>query len=89
MHQDWNWYLISMYIKIEEIKKNPNLPWNRYGLSHNRYITIDDMLHLELPNAIGDWNWSNIQLHLTLDQIKDNSELQWNREILSCNTNVN
>jgi hypothetical protein len=86
---DWNWYWISYCVAtIEQVRKNPHLPWDKEGLSSNPTLTIDDVLHLSLPNAIGDWNWDDIYLSIPVINVYIHPNIVWNRDKLSRNKDI-
>jgi len=77
-----------MNINIQDVRDNPTLPWNRYGLSYNRGLTINDILYLQLPNATRDWNWHIISSYASIQEVRDNPHLPWDRDGLSNNKNL-
>lgn len=43
---DIHWHTLSFSINIMEVRKHPHLPWDKYGLSMNPGITIEDVFYL-------------------------------------------
>ena len=43
---EWNWYELSSVIPLVEVRRYPDLPWNKDGLSQNPTLTIDDIQSL-------------------------------------------
>ena len=52
----WVWESISSCIDMDEVRKNPNLPWDRASLSDNPGLRISDVLHLNTESMTDDWD---------------------------------
>ena len=68
---DWNWWHISQFVDMEDIRQNPTREWAENGLSYNKGLTIDDVDNLVLPNAINDWNWFSLFPNSSIWRILD------------------
>lgn len=79
------WYSLSKCIAIDEIYKNPNLPWDRGGLSQNIGITVNLIKNIRLPNAKGEWDWNSISQHIAISEVLAHPNEPWNRWGLSFN----
>lgn len=66
--------MIAMFLPMDVVRANPDLPWMRRVLSKNPEFTVED-LSLELPHAIGDWDYSNLVAHLPLEYITAHQDL--------------
>ena len=49
----------------------------------NTYPNIDDIVYMQLPNAVGDWNWTSISEHTSIEQVKKYPDLPWNKKCIS------
>jgi uncharacterized protein (UPF0147 family) len=83
MIRDWNWYLISMNTKMEDVINNPNLPWYKNYLSLNQNITIE-VIRTYLLNPIVEWEWSweLISKYISIDEIINNPNEKWHEPAL-------
>lgn len=43
INRSWNWKQISMNIDINEVRRNPSIPWCKEGLSYNIGLTLRDI----------------------------------------------
>ena len=46
---------------------------------------IDDIVYMQLPNAVEDWNWQWISKSISMEHVRKNPYLPWDREGLSQN----
>lgn len=46
----WNWIEISSNISMEEVRNNITMPWKKIGLSHNKYLTMNDIITINNIN---------------------------------------
>jgi hypothetical protein len=83
----WNWYSISMFVHMEDVRKYPNRPWNKVYLSYNENICID-VIRMNLPNSIGEWSWYGISQYIKMEDVINNPNEKWNRGYLSRNENI-
>jgi hypothetical protein len=72
-----------MHISLSEVRKNPDLPWDKEGLSWNSTLTIDDIQSLEFKD--GNWDWNAISMHISLSEVRKNPNLPWDKKALSQN----
>lgn len=79
---------MSRTVSIDDVRKYPDLPWDREGLSMNSTLMLYDVLYLELPNAVGDWDWRSISRCISSEQVREYPDLPWNRRYLSCNRSL-
>ena len=84
--EKWNWLAISSVISLSEVRKNPNLPWNKKGLSLNPTLTVHDIQSLSIKD--GKWDWINIQSRVPIIDVYTHPNLTWNRGRLSANKNI-
>ena len=77
----------SKNITINDIKENPNLPWNWEIISRNPHLTID-FIKENLDKA---WDWDRINRYKTIpiNDIKENPNLPWNWETISFYRKIN
>ena len=66
-----------------EVRENPNLPWDKKGLSWNSTLTIDDIQ--SLSEIDGDWDWNAISSRIPLVDVRENPNLPWDKDGLSWN----
>ena len=83
---DWDWFEISMRMSLVDVRKNPDLPWDKYGLSWNSTLTVDDIQ--SLPDIDWNWNWNGIQTRVPIIDVYRYPNLKWNRDRLSRNKNI-
>ena len=69
----WSWVNLSSVIPLVDVRKNPDLPWNKRGLSHNPTLTVDDIQSLSHKN--GEWDWYEISGRVSLSIVRDNLHL--------------
>ena len=79
----WNWFWLSRVIPLVDIRRYPDLPWNRAGLSENSTLTVDDIEHL--PVKDGKWDWFAISSKIQVSEVRKNPNLPWDRRGLSYN----
>ena len=70
-------------IPLADIRRYPDLPWDKGGLSQNPTLTIDDIQSLKIKN--GKWNWNAISSRISLVDVRKNPHLPWNKVGLSLN----
>lgn len=80
-----DWFDISSGVPIRLVREHPLLPWDRDGLSSNKGITVDDVLHLDLPNASGVWDWFYLSMYVPMHDVRINTDQPWNLLGLSNN----
>ena len=51
---EWNWFWLSSVIPLVDVRRYPDLPWDKTGLSQNPTLTIDDIEHLQVKD--GEWD---------------------------------
>ena len=44
---EWDWFELSSVIPLVDVRRYPDLPWDKTGLSQNPTLTIDDIEHLQ------------------------------------------
>ncbi len=71
---------------MEDIKTNPDKPWNWRYLSHNPNITIEDII--SNPDKPWDWEYISSNPNITMEDIKTNPDKPWNWRYLSHNPNI-
>lgn len=66
INRRWNWKQISMNISMDEIRRNPLMPWCKEGLSYNTGLTLRDIELLSydrwdiLMRNIFPMTWNNM-----------------------------
>lgn len=80
-----DWKYLSSHVPMHDVRRNPNLPWDREGLSCNKELTINDIDNLIMPNAGGRWNWSDISIYINIEEVRQHPNKTWNRFGLSFN----
>ena len=80
---NWNWHALSRVIPLVEVRKYPNLPWDKTGLSYNPTLTVDDIQSLQVKN--GQWDWYEISMRIPLVEVRKNPNLPWDKTGLSQN----
>lgn len=78
----WNYNALSTILPMEDIANQPELPWSKYGISHNNKFNIW-IIDVSLPNAVDNWDESYISGKATLDIIKRYPHYRWKIEHLS------
>ena len=79
----WNWFWLSRVIPLVDIRRYPDLPWSKEGLSHNPTLTVDDIQSLKIKN--GKWDWYEISMRMSLVDVRKNPDLPWDKDGLSQN----
>ena len=82
----WNWFWLSRVIPLVDIRRYPDLPWSKEGLSHNPTLTVDDIQ--SLPEIDWDWDWNGIQTRVPIVDVYTHPNLMWNRSGLSMNKDI-
>lgn len=87
---EWNWWHLSSRVPIGDIRARPDLPWDRYGLSQNKEMTVDVMNHLDhvMTNSAGEWDWWHLSSKVPMDEIRLHPDLPWDRRGLSQNNEI-
>ena len=83
---EWDWFWLSRVIPLSDIRRYPNLPWNKGGLSYNPTLTVDDIE--SLSDIDGQWNWTEISRRVPIIDVYRYPNLKWNRDRLSRNKNI-
>lgn len=82
------WQRISRHdgITMDDIRNNPDLPWNLEGISRNANMTIEYLLE----NLDKNLDWFNVsyQKNITMQMVIDHPECPWDYEGLSLNPNL-
>lgn len=78
-------YFASKRVSMELLRKYNLLPWDKQGLSLNNNITMDEVLHLDLPNSTGKWNFAALSGRMNMREIYKHLELPWSRLCMSEN----
>ena len=73
-------------ISLSEVRKYPNLPWDKGGLSWNPTLTVHDIQSLHVKN--GQWNWTGISDRIPIIDVYMHPNLKWNRDGLSSNKDI-
>ena len=80
---NWNWLALSSVIPLADIRRYPDLPWDKTGLSQNPTLTVDDVQHLDIKN--GYWDWFEISRVISMEEVRENPNLPWDEIGLSLN----
>ena len=80
---NWNWLALSSVVPLVDVRRYPNLPWDKTGLSQNPTLTIDDVLHLPIKDD--KWNWFEISRVISMEEVRKNPNLPWDETGLSLN----
>ena len=83
---EWSWHALSSVIPLVEVRKNPDLPWSKEGLSCNPTLTVDDIQ--SLSEIDGKWNWYVISRWISIEEVRKNPNLPWSRTQLSVNSTL-
>ena len=83
---EWDWFWLSRVIPLSDIRRYPNLPWDKEGLSENSTLTVDDIE--SLSDIDGQWNWTEISRRVPIIDVYTHPDLTWNRDRLSRNKNI-
>ena len=83
---EWNWYYISSAISMKEVRRNPNLSWDKQGLSLNPTLTVDDILHMSIEDQM--WNIHAISNRVPIIDVYTHPDLKWSRDELSRNKDI-
>ena len=70
---------------MEEVRKNPDLPWDETGLSLNPTLTVDDIQ--SLTEIDGYWDWDVVP-EIRIIDVYTHPDLTWNRCELSMNEDI-
>ena len=73
-------------IPLVDVRENPDLPWNRDGLSPNPTLTVDDIQ--SLSEIDGQWDWNEISSKIPITYVYTHPNLTWNRDGLSMNKDI-
>ena len=82
---NWNWHALSRVIPLVEVRKYPNLPWDKTGLSYNPTLTVDDIQ--SLTEIDGYWDWDVVP-EIRIIDVYTHPDLTWNRCELSMNEDI-
>ena len=83
---EWDWFWLSRVIPLSDIRRYPDLPWDKEGLSSNPTLTISDIQSLHIKD--GQWNWIEISRRVPIIYVYMYPDLMWNRDSLSINKNI-
>ena len=83
---EWDWIWLSTVVPLSDIRKYPNLPWSKSGLSHNPTLTVSDIQ--SLSEIKGEWDWDAISGKIPIIDVYTYSNLMWNRDGLSRNKDI-
>ena len=81
---NWGWLALSSVIPLADIRRYPDLPWDKTGLSLNPPLTVDDIQ--SLPDI--EWNWDMIPCEIRIIDVYTHPDLTWNRSGLSENKDI-
>ena len=73
-------------ISLSEVRKYPDLPWSKDGLSLNPTLTVDDIQSLQIKD--GKWDWYTISERIPIIDVYRYPNLMWNRSGLSKNKDI-
>lgn len=79
---------ILIYNTIIYVRQCPNLLWDKNIVSGFKDITINDVLHLNLPNSVGKWNYNKLSSCIHMDDNIIHSHLPWNKHHMSFNETI-
>ena len=83
---EWDWFWLSRVIPLVDVRENPNLPWDKDGLSWNSTLSIDDIQSLQIKD--GKWDWNSISRVIPIVDVYTHPNLMWNRSGLSENKDI-
>ena len=83
---EWDWIELSRVVPLVDVRRYPDLPWNKKGLSQNPTLTIDDIQ--SLSEIDGQWNWHAISSKIPITYVYTHLNLMWNRDRLSRNKDI-
>ena len=80
----WNWFQLSKNVPIEDIRQTATSPmkWDKWWLSRNPGITMEDVKYLPLE---GMWDWETLSMEISFEDIVSNPMLPWGREQIYMN----
>ena len=78
---EWDWFWLSRVIPLSDVRRYPDLPWDKEGLSYNSTLTVDDIQ--SLSEIDGDWDWCGISRVVSLVEVRKNPDLPWDKDGLS------
>ena len=83
-----DWYNLSSNtnIKMNDIRENPDKPWNWEGISCNSNITMKYIK--ENPDKPWNWNYISTNPNITMKDILENPDKPWNWYCISVNPNL-
>ena len=79
----WNWTALSRVIPLVDVRRYPNLPWSKEGLSRNPTLSVSDIQ--SLSEIDGEWNWNEISSRIPLSDVRRYPSLPWDKTGLSYN----
>ena len=71
---------------MKEVRRNPNLSWDKQGLSLNPTLTVDDILHMSIEDQM--WNIHAISNRVPIIDVYTHPDLKWSRDELSRNKDI-
>ena len=77
---------MSRTVSIDDVRKYPDLPWDRRYLSCNRSLSMHDIL--DLPLKEGEWDWYWISMDIPINDVYKYPNIKWSRDALSYNNNI-
>ena len=83
---NWNWLALSSVVPLVDVRRYPDLPWDKTGLSQNPTLTVDDIQSLQIKD--GKWDWNSIPRVIPIVDVYTHPNLIWNRSELSRNKDI-
>ena len=79
----WSWLALSSVVPLVDVRRYPNLPWDKWGLSRNPTLTIHDIQ--SLSEIDGEWDWYEISRVIPIVDVMRYPDLPWDKKGLSQN----
>lgn len=84
---EWNWdWIMEEIATIEDVRRYPELPWTKNGLSNITGMTVSDMELL--ANKPGTWNMYSLSTIVPVSDMLQHIDMGWDREYISMNSTL-
>ncbi len=84
---DYDRYILSRRIHIQEIMDNPSFKWDKECISSNNTVTLD-VIDIEMSNATGEWSIDDLSESIAIEEIRANMGRDWPLYHLSWNPGI-
>lgn len=84
---DYDRYILSRCIDVQEIIDNPYFKWDKECISLNDTVTLE-VVDTDLPNATGEWGIDELSESLAMEEIRANMNRGWSFYDMSWNPGI-